>query len=105
MDFTKEIAEELLIDFIETIGKSLGDLRNALYPKDYSELARISHGIKGAASNLRMQELAKVCFELEKNAKLQELELCNNSIKNINNIYLKLYMDIDKRDLKGEKNG
>ncbi|KZL92296.1 PAS domain S-box protein [Clostridium magnum] len=104
LNFTKEIAEELLMDFIQTMPKLLDDLENALYDKDYSEVTRISHGIKGAASNLRIQELAKVCFELEKKSKLQNLELCTIGIKDINNIYFNLYMDLSKRDLREEKN-
>lgn len=104
LNFTKEIAEELLIEFIETIPESVDYLKNAAYAENYSELTRISHGIKGAASNLRFQELARVCFELEKNAKLQNFELCNKDIKDINNIYLMIRMDISERELKGGKN-
>lgn len=96
LNFTKETAEGLIIDFINTISESLEELRNAVYAKDYSELAKVSHSIKGVAGNIRIPELADICFELEKNAKLENFELCNVMIKEINNIYLKLHRDIYK---------
>lgn len=104
LNFTRELAEELIADFIYTISESLEDLRSAADTKDYSELARISHSIKGAASNLRIQGLANSCFELEKNAKMQNLELCNDMIKDISNMYLKLNIDINRMGLEGEHN-
>lgn len=94
LNFTKEVAEELVMDFAGTIKESLYKLRNAAYTKDYLEIERISHSIKGASSNLRMKELVEVSFELEKNARLNNLELCNNDIKKINDIYLNLQIDI-----------
>lgn len=104
LNLTKDMAEELVLEFIEVVAKSLEDLRSSIDSKDYSELAKISHSIKGAASTLRIQELANSYFEIEKNAKIQNLEVCNSIIKDINKIYLKLNENINKRDLRGEKN-
>lgn len=59
------MAEELLIKFLKTVPKLIGNLKNTANAEDYSELTRISHDIKGSASNLRIQELAKVCLKLD----------------------------------------
>lgn len=98
LGLTKEIVEKLLKDFIVEIQKSLEDLEKAVHAKEFSEVCRISHCIKGAASNLRVKELTKTCLKLENNAKVQDQDLCYNNIREINNIYLKLYTDISERN-------
>lgn len=100
----EQIADELVSDFIEAIPKLLEELRNSVYIKDYSEIERISHGIKGASSNLRMRELAEICLELEKNARLKDFQLCNNYIKEIYDMYLRVSMDAHRLELKGTEN-
>lgn len=101
LNLDKQITECLLLDFIEEVEKLIYDLKSAINDYNYLEIERISHGIKGVSSNLRVHELVKVGFELEKNAKLHDFELCNKNIGEINNIYLSLQKDIEDKLLNG----
>lgn len=98
LGLTKELAQELLKRFIEETKISLSELTKNVYAEAFSEIERISHGLKGAASNLRIKELSKSFFELEKSAKIQDKKMCYNNIREIIDIYQKLNTDIIGRN-------
>lgn len=53
---------DLVGDFLTQFGKSMGEMEEAVSASNYETMGRIAHFIKGAAGNLRINEM----FELSK---------------------------------------
>jgi HPt (histidine-containing phosphotransfer) domain-containing protein len=67
-----EFLLELLQTYLEDAVKQRADLAQAAAAEDVQLLAERAHRIKGGASNLGADSLARLCAELERSAKLGE---------------------------------
>ena len=63
--FDDDIINELLNDFCESTKLQLVDLERTINEKDAEQVAQIAHSIKGAAGNLRMEEIFELSQKLE----------------------------------------
>ena len=63
--FDDDIVKELLNDFSENTRTQLKELEEAIIKKDTEQVTQIAHSIKGAAGNLRMNEIFELSKKLE----------------------------------------
>jgi len=71
-----ELIEEFVDDFIEQARQDKDHLLTSYYQKDMDNIHELGHKLKGAASNLRINELADILEEIQfctEHAKLEEL--------------------------------
>jgi two-component system, sensor histidine kinase and response regulator len=64
--------EELVPDFFREIDECLAKMAEHLSAGDFESLRRLGHGLKGAAANLELAELAKLFLATEEAAKAQD---------------------------------
>jgi len=90
----EELLKELMEDFIkeEYIPALLTDMENAINIKDYTNLYKNAHKLKGAASCLHIHTLSNIAFELEKNGKNKQ----DNNTINLFNELRKEYNIVEK---------
>jgi len=77
--------EELSKELIKQIEESKGRFQKALSKKDYEQLHKISHSLKGAALNLRLSNLALILKTIDEKSKT------NEEIENIKTLIEKFY--------------
>ena len=63
--FDDDIVKELLNDFFESTKLQLKELEQAISNSDAEQITQISHSIKGAAGNLRMDDIFELSKKLE----------------------------------------
>lgn len=63
--FDDDIVKELLNDFFESTKLQLNELEQAINNSDAEQITQISHSIKGAAGNLRMDDIFELSKKLE----------------------------------------
>ncbi len=71
-----ELIEEFVEDFIEQAHQDKDHLLTSYYQKDMDNIHELGHKLKGAASNLRINELADILEEIQfctEHSKLEEL--------------------------------
>lgn len=64
-----QLLEEFVIDF----ASELAMMREAVNEKRMDNLFEVSHKVKGAAANLRLEDIRKIAYEIEQNAKEKNL--------------------------------
>lgn len=64
-DIPEEIYDNLVGEFLFQFGQHLKNIDEASSTGDFGEVARIAHTIKGASSNLRLEEIARAADALE----------------------------------------
>jgi len=92
LGLNREDIAMLLEDFVLESASELFAIRDALERGDMRELFELSHKIKGAAANLRLESIQKIAYDIEQNAKdsvcdfgyKQMFELLEKEISNIN---------------------
>jgi len=62
------VMNKIITSFIDTIDKDLEKLNLAIEKNDFNEIESFSHKIKGAALNLRMENISKVTENIESQA-------------------------------------
>ena len=72
-DGDAEFAVELLATFIAGAQESLQEIELAVHANDLGALARAAHKLKGASSNLHIEELAARAQAVEARAKANEV--------------------------------
>jgi CheY-like chemotaxis protein/HPt (histidine-containing phosphotransfer) domain-containing protein len=77
---------ELIDLFIKETPAKLDNLRNALQEKDYTQVRRISHNLKGGSGSLGASPLMKVCAEIEQKCK-------NNLLDGLETLFIQLEME------------
>ena len=86
----KNIIKTLLNRFVSSMENFKEEFEKAFNEKDNKEIANLAHKLKGAASTLTIQEIAKSMEELEKNIKENREINSDNIIKMIEN-YIELF--------------
>jgi len=69
-----EFAGELAAIFIEEVASKLANLRAATETNDQSTLQAVAHSLKGAASTLGFEEVARRALALEMEARARTLD-------------------------------
>jgi PAS domain S-box-containing protein len=85
----KEFYFRLLDKFIKNFKDDFALLQKAFNAKDYDTLYHQSHKIKGASSNLEINEIATIAKEIENKAK-NKLDISQELINNLYQAYEKL---------------
>ena len=71
----------------ETIPK----LKEEIEKKEYQNIARLAHSIKGSSANFRLEEIQNLAQEIEKNAKEENPSyIYKECVKSIENLYKKI---------------
>jgi HPt (histidine-containing phosphotransfer) domain-containing protein len=60
------VAQKLLNQYLETLPRDLGQLKENIVQGDFSTAAKTAHSIKGASGNLRIMKIYQIADELEK---------------------------------------
>jgi HPt (histidine-containing phosphotransfer) domain-containing protein len=68
------LIEEFVEDFIEQAHHDKDHLLTSYYQKDIDNIHELGHKLKGAASNLRINELADVLEEIQFSTNYDKLE-------------------------------
>jgi PAS domain S-box-containing protein len=86
-DGSEEFKAELLQTFFESTSESLEQLKQAIAAKNYLEIARIAHYIKGASSNLGMISIAAIADDLQLVGKNQNEENIQEMFKKMQSLF------------------
>ncbi len=69
LEFDLEDVEMLVDMFLTDAKASLENVESLIASNDFEQMKNISHGIKGSASNLMLEEIREVAVEIEDLAK------------------------------------
>lgn len=87
LEFSKEDAEHILVEYLEYLPSAIEELEIHLNNKDFDMLKKLAHTLKGNSSNLRIKRLKNLSLGLE-NASTEENELlCRQIINEIEEYY------------------
>ena len=71
---------EIVEEFVETLARKLGEMRNAQTNNEHRELALLAHWLKGAGGTCGFEEFYKPSIELEQFAKAEQPEHYDQAI-------------------------
>ena len=83
---------DLLKTFIETSGKNISDLGDALTSDDAEAVRRLAHTVKGSAALLKAEVVSDLAFEIECMGKAGDL----SGAKQKYDAFVKSYVDLEK---------
>ena len=86
----REFLFELLHDLVDQLNEATQNLQNAVSSADYYNVRAISHGMKGAASNLGADRIAAYFSELEKKSLNEDLNDADDLIGKIRQAHLEM---------------
>ena len=87
--------KKIITKFITSIDKDLEDLQNSIDNNDYERITNISHKIKGAALNLRINDITLYTKSIEEQSINKENISIDNDFKNLINIVNSIKHSID----------
>lgn len=79
----KELIKELLVMFLEEMPEKLNKLKNAVNDLNFGIIEKVSHSIKGNSAHLSAMPLSLVAYEIEKNARLKNINEIKILLKKI----------------------
>jgi PAS domain S-box-containing protein len=89
-----ELTIDMLLDnFFLTLDDDLEKLQNAITLKDCEAISETAHYIKGACSNLAMDECTEILNDIENRAKNLEYDF---SLKELKNLFKKIKKDLEE---------
>jgi HPt (histidine-containing phosphotransfer) domain-containing protein len=91
-----EFLKEIIDLYKEQYPILLRQIKNFLDNKDYENLSKSAHALKGASLNIGAKELASVCKNIEINAKTDITEGYSELITNLESIHSLTFDEIDK---------
>lgn len=83
--FTKTQAIELFTQYLEYLPEAVLEIDNAMQENDFEKLERTAHKLKGSSANLRIEKLTQLSKQLQQDAKTENIEFCNTTVKEIQN--------------------
>lgn len=83
---SEQEANEIFIDFINSLPGILVRMVEALDKEDFLQLSKVAHELKGSSGNLHLTVLYQLALEVEKNAVDCKKEECKRLIKEIKQI-------------------
>lgn len=78
--FSKNDARELIYEFVDSLPKMLKSINEVLEIKNYEEVKRIAHQIKGTSANLRMEKLPHLAMKLQQFSEEKDEENCKQML-------------------------
>ncbi len=81
--FTEDETRELIVEFLEEVPENITKIKDAVNKNEWEIAINVSHTMKGASLNLRIDKLNKLFKLLENAAKLESASSCNKIIKEI----------------------
>lgn len=91
-----EFFKEIIDLYKEQYPILLQQIKNYLNNKDYENLSKSAHALKGASLNIGAKELASVCKTIEINAKTDITEGYTELIANLESTHSLTFDEIDK---------
>jgi len=83
MGLDSAIVKTIVSNFCNSIDKDLESLEDAITQKDFEQIENSSHKIKGAALNLRMEQVAKFAQNIEESSKEKKEQNIKESFVNL----------------------
>lgn len=74
--FSKDDARELIYEFVAALPKLLKSVNEVLEDKNYEEVKRIAHQIKGTSANLRIEKIPQLAMNLQQFSEEKDSENC-----------------------------
>jgi len=71
---SEDVLKKLMDKFFETLPLRIEELERFLKEKNYKELAKSAHNLKGSSGSLRLETLYSLSKEIEEKAKMGEIE-------------------------------
>ena len=84
--FDEEETIVIFDEFLNVFKNSLAEINKSIEEKNYEELYKKAHSLKGTFVNLYMPECADLSIELEQNAKAENIERCRDILNKIQKI-------------------
>lgn len=85
--FTKTEAIEFFVEYLEMLPKSIDELEDSLNENNFEKLKQIAHKLKGSSSSLRIEKIAQLSINLEKEAMNSNKEACTEVVTDIKRTY------------------
>ncbi|WP_411679024.1 response regulator [Clostridium thailandense] len=86
--FSKNDARELIYEFVDSLPKMLKSIKDVLETKNYEEVKKIAHQIKGTSANLRMEKLPHLAMKLQQFSEEKDEENCKQILMNMEKLFL-----------------
>ncbi len=86
----EDIIKTIFDTFLQTFNESLEKLEFLIKEKDFENIYKISHNLKGASANIGLKEIENICKEIEifcKSKNMDKIKEKYNLLKNINFSY------------------
>jgi len=83
---SRENIHNLFVNYRKYLISSLGKMEEAIAVEDFIELGKLSHGVKGASSNLRIKAISEMMTKLEENSWEKDKESCQKTLLKIKNL-------------------
>lgn len=85
--FSKNEAIQLFIQYLELLPTSIVELESAINEENFEQVRKSAHKLKGSSASLRIEKIAQLCLEIEKEALEQNKDTSLNLIKEVKNQY------------------
>lgn len=84
----KSDAEEIIIEFIKYLPKIIEGLKDAIICRDFVQIEKLAHQLKGSAGNLRIDTIYKLSIDIQHCVSSMDLENCNRLVREIEKYYI-----------------
>jgi HPt (histidine-containing phosphotransfer) domain-containing protein len=92
-----------ILSFVEKLDEKVAKMEGALEKQDMTELAGLAHWLKGAGGTVGYDDLTKPAADLESSAKQDQVEMANQSLKEVKSVVMAIVPPVIKNEgLAGE---
>jgi signal transduction histidine kinase/DNA-binding NarL/FixJ family response regulator len=92
-----------ILNFVEKLDEKVAKMEVALEKQDMTELAGLAHWLKGAGGTVGYDDLTKPAADLESSAKQDQIEMANQSLKEVKSLVVAIVPPVIKNEgLAGE---
>jgi PAS domain S-box-containing protein len=81
-----DLFRQLLAMAIQTLPEYYSKFQDIVKSKDLNAISQQAHKIKGFCANIKLKRLYNIMLEIEKAAKLQDIDFINRSMEKVNDI-------------------
>lgn len=91
----EELLNELVQEFLKQAEVIIDELKEVLANKDFEEIRKKAHFIKGSAGNLRMDEIYRIAKDMEFNAaENKDIEKLQSDFENFRQAFVELKRNV-----------